>query len=120
MEILEVAEQIRKKIYEIEEIRKVIKDRGEEKARAQAVYDKELAKVLIGLKNGEEFKLDDKIVKNPPATITEKIAKGLCWREKLAMEEAEMLYKSAISNMDAVCSQLNAWQSINRYLERAG
>ena len=116
--IIQISEEIQKKIKEIEDVRKTIRKRGEEKATAISEYEKAIAICLIGLKNGEEFELDGKVIKKPPASIMEKLAKGICWKEKLEMDKAEALYKSAIANMDAICAQLNAYQSLNRYLDR--
>ena len=116
-DIINISEQMMAKIKEINIMRAEIKQRGEDKARTAGEYDKALALVLIGLKNGKRYTLDDSVIENPPASITEKIAKGICWREKIEMDKAEANYKSITSNLEAVKSQLNALQSINRNLE---
>jgi len=116
-DIISIAEQMNTKIREIDSIRAQIKTRGEEKARTASIYDMEVAKYLIGLKNGKEYELSGEKIKEPPASITEKIAKGLAWEEKLHMDASDANYKSAISNLEAVKSQLNALQSLNRNLD---
>jgi hypothetical protein len=118
MDIISIAEAIEKKIREIDEIRKVIFERGETKAKAIAEYECKIAVVLMELKNGKAMELGGERIENPPVTIMEKIVKGLCWEEKLKMELAESSYKSAIINIEAVCAQLNAFQSLNRYLDK--
>jgi len=50
----------------------------------------------------------------------EKIAKGICYQEKLNMELAEAQYKNAIVGMSAIQAELNGFQSIYRHLEQRG
>lgn len=104
-------------IDELDKLRPYLRTRGDEKSEAIAKYDKTIAVTLIKLKNGVKFTLDDEEIQNPPTTITDKIAKGICWEEKLKAEEAEMKYKSLITNIEVIKAQLNALQSINRNLE---
>ena len=117
MDIITARDAIEFKIKEIDDIRKTIRDRGEDKAIKAAEYDMVLASTLIGLKNGVGYDLGGQHIVNPPASTSEKIAKGICWKEKMEMDKAEMLYKSAISNLDSTQSQLNALQSIFRHME---
>lgn len=118
MDVVTIANQIEQKIKEVDEIRRTIRERGEDRARATTDYDCKMAVTLMALKNGKVFDLGGETIKNPPASTAEKIARGICWKEKLDMERAEALYKSAVSNLTAVCNQMNALQSINRYLDR--
>ena len=46
------------------------------------------------------------------------IIKGLCYKELYEMEESEALYKALISNIESVRAELNAYQSINKYLDK--
>ncbi len=119
MNVIDVSEKIQGKIAEIDKFRKVLRERAEKKAQTVAEYDKQIALILMGLRNGKSYELDGEKITDPPTTIMEKIAKGICWKEKLEMDTAEVLYKSVITNLDCVCSQLNGFQSINRYLEKA-
>ena len=118
-EITNIANLMRKKIDEMAEMRQQLEERSKRKAHAISLYDNKLALIIIKLKNGEQMKLDDIPVKKPPTTITEKIAKGICWKERLEQEEAEGLYKSLISNLEAIKAELNGLQSIFRHLEDA-
>ena len=117
-DILLIADEIHKKIDILEKMRVQIKDRAERKAETIAEYDRKLAVNIMKLKNGIEMELDGEKISNPPATLIEKIAKGIIWKERLEMEKADGLYKSIISNIDSVQSELNGLQSINRYLEK--
>lgn len=117
MDVIKVAEQIEIKISQIDKIRSVISERGKLKAKCLSNYDKAIAITILKLKNGVEMELEGEKIVNPPTTIIEKISKGICWQEKLNMEEADISYKSAITNLDAVQSQLNALQSINKYIQ---
>jgi len=117
MEIAKVAEEIEKKIKELDILKEKIKMYADKKAQSQALYDLELAKIIISLKNGKQFQLAGEIIENPPITLIEKIAKGICWEKELEKEKAEAEYKGLITKIDTVCAQLNGWQSINRHLD---
>jgi hypothetical protein len=118
MEILIIADEIEKKIKLLEKMRIEIKERAENKANTIAEYDKQLAITIIKLKNGNELEIEGNKISNIPATLIEKIAKGICWQAKLNMEKADAMYKSLISNIDSVQAELCGYQSINRYLEK--
>ena len=83
-----------------------------EKASNLALYEKELAKTIIKLKNGEEMELEGAKIQNPPTTIMEKIARGLCYQEKMNADLAETTYKSTIVKIQTVQAELNAYQSL--------
>jgi hypothetical protein len=68
------------------------------------------------MRNGKEYELGGEIIKDPPTTIIEKLAKGLCWVDKLAMDQAETAYKIALEKIDNLKSGQNGFQSINRYM----
>jgi hypothetical protein len=118
MTVLEVAQKIQDKINELEGIRPFLKSRGLELAHRKEEFEKALALTIIGLLNGEEFMFEGKKIKDPAKTLIEKISNGICFRERLAMNEAEALFKSVSANADIVCSELVAWQSINKYLDK--
>jgi hypothetical protein len=92
-----------------------LKERAEAKSRTIAVYDAKLAKTIISLRNGKEFEIDGEWIKDPPVTIIDKIARGVCWKDKLEMEKAEALYKNNIVTLNSIQAILNAYQSINKY-----
>jgi hypothetical protein len=117
MDVIKVSTEIEHKIAELEKGRQLLQGRAERKAQTIAHYDKRLSIVIIQLKNGVEFIMDEQAIKDPPATFTEKIARGICWQERLDMEQAEAEYKNAVVGMDALMAALNGWQSINRHLE---
>jgi hypothetical protein len=119
MEVTKVAKEIEDKIKLLDKMKVEIKSRSEKKATTSANYDKQIAIVMMGLQAGKEFSLEGEKIQNPTATITEKLAKGICWKEKLEMDKAEGMYKSLLSNIEATKAQLNGWQSINRHLEES-
>jgi len=117
MEILKVANEIQKKIAELEKAKDHLKERSEKKAETASEYEKAIAVTMIKLKNGRKMELDGEEIVNPLATIIEKIARGICYKEKLEMDKAEAEYKSLITYISTVESILNGWQSINKYLQ---
>ena len=117
MDIISVSKKIEIKIKTLELGREVLKERATEKANAIANYEKEIAKTLIKLKNGVEFDLDGEKIKDPPASIMDKLSRGICYKEKIESELKEAEYKNAIVGMQAIQCELNGWQSVFRFLE---
>ncbi len=117
MELLKISQEIKNKIDLLAKGRAELSTRALAKAEAVSDYDRMLAKTLIALKNGVEFVLDEETIISPPATITEKIARGICWKEKLEQEKAEALYRNASLGLSSLMSELSALQSILKYLE---
>jgi len=118
MEINNIAKKITENILLLATTRDQLKERATKKAEAMAEYEKELSKTIIQLKNGVRFKIDD--IETPeklPVTIIEKVAKGICYQEKLNAELAEAEYKNCIVAMRSIEVSINAYQSINRYLD---
>lgn len=117
MEITKVAQAIESKIQLLETARNLLKERGETKARTIAEYEKALALAIIKLKNNAITEWETFSTEKLPVTLIEKVARGMCYQEKLNMEVAESGYKSLIVSISAIEAQMNAWQSISRYLK---
>lgn len=117
MDVVTVGEKIEKSIEELKKMRLHFKDRSTKKANAIAEYDKELAITILKLRQGEEVEFEGKIIKDPPVSVLEKIAKGVVWQKKLELELAENNYKSLVTNIECVKSELNGLQSLNKHLE---
>lgn len=119
LDVITISDAIQDKIKLLEKMRKELRVRAENKANTSAEYEKAIAITLIGLKNSKQYLIDGEAIQNPPASIMDKLARGICYKEKLEMEKADGLYKSLISNMHCVQAELNGWQSINRHLSEA-
>lgn len=117
MELIKVADKIEHRINLLEAGRKEIKKRAENKAQTIAHYEKELALTLIKIKEGVEMELEGHKIKALPVSIMEKVAKGMCWKERLDMEQADAEYRNAVAGMRALEAELNGYQSIYRHLE---
>ena len=117
MDVIQVKDKIEGLISQLDRAKKELKSRSEKKAETIAEYDKALAVTIIKIKNGAKMNLEDYEVKDCPATIIEKTAKGICWKERLDMEKADAEYKSLITYIGVTESQLNGYQSINRHLD---
>ena len=104
MEILKVAQEIEKKITQLEKGRAMLDNAARDKAVAMSEYDKQLAITIVKLK--EEY----------PITLCEKIAKGEIYKARYQMDVTESNYKSIITKIDCLKAELNGWQSIYRYL----
>jgi hypothetical protein len=117
MELIELSQKMTERIDLLEKKRKDLEQLSRNKALTAACYDREITKTIIRLKNGEQMTLDGHNIKNPIGSITEKLAKGLCWQDKLDMDTAEGLYKVELACIEAIKAELNGYQSINRYLK---
>ncbi len=115
MNVSDIAIAIEKRINALEEGRKMLNELSSCRAVAIADYDKAMALTIMKLRNGIEFNLDGVTIKDPPVTILEKIAKGLCWESRLRLEESEAQYKSAITKLEILQAQLMGYQSIYRH-----
>ena len=117
MELIKLTDKIQEKIDLLAKGRQELSSRAVAKANASSDYDRQLAVTLISLKNGVEHILDEVSIINPPASTSERIARGLCYKQKLAMELADTLYRNAVIGMSALEAEVNACQSILKYLE---
>lgn len=116
-DVLTNKERIEEKIFELEQERSKLEQAANERALAISHYDRALALVLLRMKNGLIKNFEGEEVGNVSVTNQEKIAKGICWRERLRLEEAESMYKALVSNIDSIKAELNGLQSINRHLQ---
>ena len=107
MDILKVKDCIENIIADIGHCRRDIETKGNAKANAISNYDKQLKIAIVVLKEEGKF----------PATLIEKIAKGVCSDHRLTLELAEVGYKACISNLEALKAQLNGYQSIYKHLD---
>lgn len=119
MDIVEVSQKIIELSEELGRAKKSIRDRVTEKAETKARYDQVLALTMIKLKNEAITEFEGQKFDKVAVTNIETIAKGICWKEKLAFEKAEGLYKSAITYIEATTTQLQGYQSIFRHLDTA-
>lgn len=90
---------------------------GQESARTTAEYDKQLAITLVKLQAGEELDLMGNKVQSPPASTSEKIARGICWQDRAKMEVAKNLYINCQHQLRAAMAILSGRQSQNKYLD---
>jgi hypothetical protein len=115
-DVVDVAECIDGKIDELEQLKTALEAMPDLVAASSAEYEKKLAKTIIQLKNGVSFKLEGVEVSKPLTSITEKIARGLCWLAAMEAQANELKYKILNKKIDIVEAQLNGYQSINRHL----
>ncbi len=107
-----IAKVIEDKIKLLEIGRTRLEKDSFEKVEQLALYEKSLAKTIIQLKNGKEMELEGEKIQNPPATIMEKIARGICYQEKMNADLADITYKSTIVKIQTIQAELNAYQSL--------
>jgi len=79
-------------------------------------YERKLAITIINLRNGKEYELDGEIIKDIPVSVMEKIAKGICWKEKLEADLSESKYQNLNKQITISIAQLSAWQTIFKTL----
>ena len=106
MDVISVARKIEEKILLLERGRMELQKRAERVAQAIADYDKALSETILVLKHEDELN----------ATLIGQVARGKCWKERLAMELAEREYSNATKGLACIEAEMCGWQSINRYL----
>jgi hypothetical protein len=116
-DVLTVTNKIEAQRKELREERGKLEAIVIKKAKAISDYAREVAIMEIKLKNGAITKWGDLTVGKVTASAARKIAEGICWKELLAKEEAEGLYKAAVENLMSIRAELNGLQSISRHLE---
>lgn len=116
-DVITNADKIENKIKELEMYRNSILDAAINKASAIATYDREYAKTILRLKNNLIGVWEELNTNSLPATLIPKVAAGIVWKESLSKEEADNQYKGLITIIEAIRSELNGYQSINRHLE---
>jgi len=113
----EVATAMITKVSELKACRAELLELAKRKAETLVDYRKAKARYTVILRLGEPVTLEDKVVVDPPVTLIPSIVQGICWKEKLEAAKSEAMYKAKIVCMDALKSELNGLQSINRFLE---
>jgi hypothetical protein len=116
VEIIQVANEIQKKIDQLEELRLKLPTQAEKRAKTMCDYEEKVAVTLIQLRNGAEMICKGEVIKDPPAAIIEKVAKGICCKDKVVAELEDSRYRNLITIIDIIKAQLNGYQSINRHI----
>ena len=109
MDIIAVKDCIVKLVSEVGKCRREIESKGNARAKAISNYDMRIKIAIVTLKAEGKF----------PATLIEKIAKGVCAKDREDLEIAEAGYKAVICNLQALMAQMNAYQSILRFMDEA-
>jgi hypothetical protein len=115
--IIRIVDEMDERIRLLGLARKELAPRARAKANCLANYDRAIARTLIQLKNGVPFIINDQEIKDPPASYAEKIARGICAKEKIESEYAEAEYKNAIVGIECIQAELNGLQSQFRHLD---
>ena len=97
--------------------RNELKIRSKDKAKAMGEYEKKIAITMLRLRQGQTIDLDGEEISYSATTGLDKIAKGVCYKESIALDLAESTYKNAVLGIQTVMAEINAYQSILRYLE---
>lgn len=116
MEVLQVADLIRKKIKELETERAKLLDQAQAKANAIRDYDLAFALAYLKIKNKVITHLQDEPIGNVAQSNIPIIAKGYVCGEVFDKDAEEGCYKALLTNIEAIKAELNGLQSINRNL----
>jgi hypothetical protein len=120
MELFAVSSKIQEKINLLEAGRKELYKRSQKRAEKMANYEKVLGITILKLKNNAIKDYDGMSCENLPATILEKVAKSMVWSDKLEVELAETKYKNAVVGLNCLESEMNGYQSIQKYQTEIG
>ena len=117
MDIITIQQKIEENIKLLRATSRELKKRSIEKANAKGEYEKKIAIVMLKLRNSESFEFEDIEASWSGITGLKEIAKGFCYQESINLDLAESNYKNAVLGMQALMAEINALQSILRYME---
>lgn len=116
-EVYEIAKEIDGLCQQLSDSQDVIEELNNIYVTEEVNYERELAKTLMGLKNGKEYEVDGEVIKNPPASTTLQIAKGICADLKLKMDLSKSKYRANEKKIDILKTRLSGLQSIYKNLD---
>ena len=117
MDIVDINQQITKEILNLRNATNELMVRAKDKANALGQYEKKLAQTMLTLKNGQTVLLDGKEEVYNTATGLEKIAKGVCYKESIALDLAESKYRNVQVYIKSCETVINALQSQLRVIK---
>ena len=116
-EAIAVAEQIKICIKRLGKGEDALTKAASDRAIALAEYDGLLGVTLIKLRNGVPMTCRGEAIKDPPASTSDKIAKGIVEDAKMKLELTDAHYKVVMSKIDNIKAKLVGWQSIYKRLD---
>ena len=116
-DLIDISNDISHKIHLLSEAKNKLREYATKKAESISAYEKNLCIVILKLRNNSLSEFEGQELKDLPASVLEKVARGICFQERLEMEKADAEYKSLITFIDATKAELNGLQSQFRYLE---
>ena len=115
MELMAVSRKIEDKIALLEQGRESLKDKVTVLVNASANYDKQLAITLLKLENKAIPEWEGQDCSKLAKSNMKKIAEGMCWELKLKADVSDKDYRLTLSRMDCIKTELNGYQSINKF-----
>ena len=119
MEVIQIAQQILHCIKELDALKVQQKTFMTNAVTAEVDYENQVSKMIMRLRNGEEIEHEEIKIKNPPATVLDKIVRGITWQDKLRMTTAQAELKALQSNIMIEQSKLNGYKVIYQHLSEA-
>ena len=117
MDLITIRNKIEENLKLLRATSRELKIRSQDKANAKGEYEKQLAIAMLRLRQGEPEFIESISAEWQSVSGLERIAKGLCYKESIALDLAESAYKNAVIGIQTVQVEINALQSILRYLE---
>ena len=117
MDLITIRNKIEENLKLLRATSRELKIRSKDKAEAIGNYEKKIAVTMLKLRQGQVVELDGEEVAYSVTTGLDKIAKGVCYKESIALDLAESAYKNAVIGIQTVQVEINALQSILRYME---
>ena len=116
LSMIDIANKILEKIKLMERERPKLDTLAREKAIKAAEYDKDIAICIMKMNAGKAMELEGETIKDPAKSMMEKLAKGLCWQQRMDADVAEANYKSQVQKLDCVKTEQYGYQGINKHL----
>ena len=118
MELMQLSEKIEIRIKMLADGRNLLAEHSMNRAKSIANYEKVLGITYLKLRNNAIKTHEDYPCEDLPVGMIEKVAKSICYQEKLNMETFEASYKVILTKLTVIQAEMNALQSINRHLSQ--
>ena len=117
MDIIKISKEITRCILALRKLTDELDVRVSDKAYSVGEYEKKLAQTMLELRNGKVVLFDGKEESYSQTTGLERVAKGICYKERIKQDLTDSALRALYVKMDNVKTEIMALQSKLKYIE---
>ena len=111
-DVIETQRKIQHMIDLINEERPKLSDMAHTKAVTAAEYDKSIAVCIMSMNAGKPMTLNGESISGPAKSIMDKLAKGICWKERMDADIADAAYRSHVIKLECCKTSISILKSL--------